>query len=157
MTDGPEDYNQGLYIAFTDYKRASNSAEIATIMEELRSQVLQKVYVDILENIYKDPTASWFFSRKAVKYRLRKEFGLIVRGHNLCNFVHCMLRSLRAIRLGKKWGPMANVSSTCGFQRWRRGRGCCLLQANLALQKLRQLLRLNVTYQPQYGPEHIAV
>ncbi|XP_047476383.1 uncharacterized protein LOC125030393 [Penaeus chinensis] len=52
------DYRKSLYMALIDYKKAFDSIHIRTVLEATRRQGVNEVYWKMLEDVYKDGTAT---------------------------------------------------------------------------------------------------
>uniref|UniRef100_A0A6G5AC50 Putative endonuclease-reverse transcriptase n=1 Tax=Rhipicephalus microplus TaxID=6941 RepID=A0A6G5AC50_RHIMP len=66
------EYNQPLYIAFIDYEKAFDSVEISAVMQTLRNQGVDEIYINILEEIYRGSTATIVLYKESNRIPIKK-------------------------------------------------------------------------------------
>ena len=66
------EYNQPLYIAFIDCEKAFDSVEISAVMQTLRNQGVDEVYINILEEIYRGSTATIVLHKESNRIPIKK-------------------------------------------------------------------------------------
>ena len=67
------EFSKPLCMAFIDYEKAFNSVEISVVMQAIRRQGVDEIYVRILQDIYQNGTATIKMHRESEKSPLRKE------------------------------------------------------------------------------------
>ncbi len=66
------EYNLPLCMAFIDYEKAFDSVKTAAVMQALKQQGVDELYIKVLEDIYRDSTATIQLHKKSRKIPIRK-------------------------------------------------------------------------------------
>ena len=66
------EFNKPLCMAFIDYEKAFDSVEISAVMQAIRRQGVDEIYIRILQDIYHDGTATIKMHRESEKIPIKK-------------------------------------------------------------------------------------
>ena len=66
------EFKKPLCMAFIDYEKAFDSVQISAVMEAIRKQGIEENYVQVLEDIYNDGTATIVLHKESEKIPIRK-------------------------------------------------------------------------------------